>query len=80
MPQFAIISNKKAVRKHYDLWKWAGEKVIILPETLTEIPEFGGKKRVDFLPLSAPMEEIKEPLSIITDFLIPLSTSCEAIL
>ena len=76
----AIISGQKKIATHHDLWKWAGKKVIILPETLTDVPEIPGKRRVNFLPLSASMEEIEEPLSIITDFLIPLSPSCAAIL
>lgn len=76
----ARISTNRVIATHYELWKWAGKKVMLLPETLADIPELPGKKRVDFLPLLAPMEEIKKPLTIITDYIIPLSPSCRALL
>ena len=79
MPYEAIVSNQRKVATHYEIWKWAGRKVVVLPETLTDVPQLD-KKRVNFIPLSASPEEVKKPLSIVTDFLIPLSPGCEAIL
>jgi len=78
-----MISMDRVIATHYELWKWAGKKVMLFPETLTNIPELPGKKSVCFLPLSASveeLEELKKPLTIITDYIRPLSPSCKALL
>jgi len=76
----ARISTDRVIVTHYELGRWAGKKVILLPETLTDIPGLPGKKRVDFLPLSASVGELRKPFTIITDYIIPLSQSCKALL